>query len=612
MTQTRGVDSPVGELASRLFVPQERLGWEFVEPAPAARSPLLSQEPQWLEPSPPDLRELQAQHRRAKDKLPKACALIAVVFLFGIALPSTLAVLAALVMGGVWIAPVISLSSQMTAAQGRAEHERHARRAAYEQAHSEWQRAISAQDSAEQKRLTEAMHWFPLDLRAATGRVDVFGGSGNGRAVLFATMGASLIAAGNRVTLLDFTEESIGHPLSVLMHEWGGPVTTIELPEDLAVLDLLAGLSVQDAAELLASAVHSDRGGDDHNDRRDLAADLLVAVLSRLDEQPIVARLVAGLRTLNNTYDLRTESALADEEVARLVTASHDLVIGERVKDELRSLISRLQLLVPSGRPDPRQSGSPFAPFEGTGLTIYSTTAAESERQKELLDRLLVALSIRAIRLGIGDGTAPVVLVVAGADNLDKSTLESLARHARNSGTRLVYMFDHLRDDARVLLGGPHSASVLMQLGNAEEAAAAATFLGRGHRFVLSQVSRQQGTTTTVGGGTSVTEQASESVTEGVNRGGSRQGSNWGTQKSRTESESMSWSTNTSWSLADSRTDGQIDARVYEFTVEPTEIQALPPTAFALVDNTDGHRRIAMGNCDPRISELDRVATQPR
>jgi hypothetical protein len=523
-----------------------------------------------------------------------------------------LALLASLVMGGMWVAPVIFFRSEMTAAQSAAERERSTRRAAYEQAHSEWQRAMTAHDYTEQKRLTETMHWFPLDVRSTTGRVDVFGGSGNGRAALFATMGASLLATRNRVVLLDFTEESIGHPLSVLMHEWGRAVTTRKLPEDLAALDLLAGLNPQDAAELLASAVHAGRRRDEHDDRRDLAADLLVTVLSRLAGVPTMARLVAGLRALNNTYDLRTESSLSDEEAAQLVDASHDSVVGERVKDELRLLISRLQLLVPAGRSDPGRPGAPFAPFETTGLTIYSTTTVESERQKELLDTLLVALSIRAIRSQAGDASASLVLVVAGGDHLGKFALESLARHARNSRIRLVYMFDHLRNDVRELLGGPHSAAILMQLGNAEEAAVAATFIGRGHKLVLSQLSRQRGRTNTVGGGTSSTRQVSESVTEGNSHGGSRHGSNWGTHRSWTESESMSRSTNRSWSLADSYTDGQVDARVYEFTVEPTEIQALPPTCFVLVDNADGHRRIAMGNCDPRISGLDRVALRPR
>jgi hypothetical protein len=510
-----------------------------------------------------------------------------------------------------WVAPVIFLRSQMTAAQSAAERERSTRRTAYEQAHSEWQRAMTAHDYAEQKRLTETMHWFPLDVRSTTGRVDVFGGLGNGRAALFATMGASLLAARNQVLLLDFTEESIGHPLSVLMHKWGGAVTTLKLPEDLAALDLLAGLNPQDAAELLASAVLAGHRGDEHDDRRDLAADLLVTVLFRLAGAPTMARLVAGLRALNNTYDRHIESSLSDEEAAQLVEASHDSVVGERAKDELRSLISRLQLLVPAGRPRPGRPGAPFVPFEVTGLTIYSTTAVESERQKHLLDRLLVALSTRAIRSRTGDA-ASLVLVVAGADHLGTFALESLARHARNSHIRLVYMFDHLRNDVRELLGGPHSAAVLMQLGNAEEAAVAATFIGRGHKFVLSQLSRQRGRTNTIGGGTSSTRQVSESVTEGSSHGGSRHGSNWGTHRSWTESESMSRSTNRSWSLADSYTDGQVDARVYEFTVEPAEIQALPPTCFVLVDNADGHRRIAMGNCDPRISGVNRVALRPR
>src|SRR6184192_2630751 len=42
------------ELADRLFVPWERLGWEFVPPAPPAPSPDADREPVWVEPPEPD------------------------------------------------------------------------------------------------------------------------------------------------------------------------------------------------------------------------------------------------------------------------------------------------------------------------------------------------------------------------------------------------------------------------------------------------------------------------------------------------------------------------------------------------------------------------------
>jgi hypothetical protein len=619
MTTSHAADVAVAALALRLFVPDERFGWEFVQPAPASPSPILAQEPRWLEPPPPDLRALQTQHSQAKSKLPKACVLIGVLSLFGLAqLPSALGVLAllvALVMAAIWIAPVVNVDSQLNAATRRAEQDRAVRWTVYARDYASWQAAVSAHDHAERQRLAESMQWFPLDMRGTTRRVDVFGGCGNGRAVLFAVLGASLLSAGNRITLLDFTEEAIGHPLSVLAAKLGVPVTAMELPDDLAELNLLADLDATDAAELLASALHPRRLADEHEDRRDVAADLLLAVLTRLGRPLTVARLVAGLRALNNTYDVNVERILADAEVAQLAESAHDLVIGERTRDELRSLISRLLLLVPSGRTG-GPTGSRFVPLGGAGLTIYSTTSEGNERRKVLLDRWLTALSIHAVSRDGGTTGAPSVLVVAGADHLGKATLESLARCARRSSTRLIYLFDHLRDDVRALLGGPDSATVLMRLGNDEEAAAAAAFIGRGHKFVLSQVSRQRGQTKTVGGGTSTTDQISESVTEGSSRGGSRQGlhggSNWGSSTTHGWSESRSGSSSTSWSLADSRTDGQVDARVYEFNVEPTEIQALPPTAFVLVDNADGDRRVAMGNCDPRITEFDRLATTPR
>ncbi len=52
--------------------------------------------------------------------------------------------------------------------------------------------------------------------------------------------------------------------------------------------------------------------------------------------------------------------------------------------------------------------------------------------------------------------------------------------------------------------------------------------------------------------------------------------------------------------------------RVYEFSVEPTQIQQLPPTAFVLVDSSLGERRAALGDCNPGIVLLPRVASTAR
>jgi hypothetical protein len=216
-----------------------------------------------------------------------------------------------------------------------------------------------------------------------------------------------------------------------------------------------------------------------------------------------------------------------------------------------------------------------------------------------------------------------MMLVVAGADHLGRAGLEAMARHAEISGVRLVYMFERLAGDSESFLGGGGSTSVLMRLGNAREAAAAAEFIGRGHVFVLSRLTEQVGKSFSTSDASSVGGQESVSETEGTSggsgsvraRGGvfSRPAGTYrskGWNRSVTVSRSSTWERTHSISEGDQFNRGETMERSYEFTVEPTAIQQLPPTAFVLVDPA-GSRRAVWGDCNPGIVLLSRVSDQP-
>ena len=54
---------------------------------------------------------------------------------------------------------------------------------------------------------------------------------------------------------------------------------------------------------------------------------------------------------------------------------------------------------------------------------------------------------------------------------------------------------------------------------------------------------------------------------------------------------------------------------MYEFAVEPTQIQSMPMSAFIFVGAAKGQRQVVAADCNPGISLLDRVAritTGPR
>jgi hypothetical protein len=232
-------------------------------------------------------------------------------------------------------------------------------------------------------------------------------------------------------------------------------------------------------------------------------------------------------------------------------------------------------------------------------------------RRKDALDRVLFARTLHELRAR-RPGKAPDVLVVAGADHLGRESLEAMARQARRSGVRLVLLMERLRNELRELLGSSDSAAVLMRLGNAQDAAAAAEFIGRGHRFVLSQLTEQAGRTITEGAATSKGETDGTTVTEGTTRGRGAGGFTSGTSKSLAESRTRSWQETANRSQAESTTTGETTSRVYEFAVEPTTIQSLPATAFILVESGGSGRRVALADCNPGTCLLDRVAADAR
>ena len=199
------------------------------------------------------------------------------------------------------------------------------------------------------------------------------------------------------------------------------------------------------------------------------------------------------------------------------------------------------------------------------------------------------------------------MLMLLGGDDLGLSSLETMVRLARRAGVRTVVFVEHLRGDMVHLLGGADSASVIMRLGNAQEAASAADFIGRGYKFVLNQLSRQISD--------AVTEGESKSWGAGgtvSNSHSTMSGAGSGVSNTSGVSRTDNWSRTVNWSTTNTVSDGSSVSRVYELAVEPTQIQSLPTTAFVLVDAYDGPRRIVAADCNPGIALLERIAGDTR
>jgi hypothetical protein len=510
-----------------------------------------------------------------------------------------------------WIGPIVVADKNIDAARQKAQAARASEWSRYQQALHRWHSTVAEHDGAERRRREAAMVWFPVQLESQPSRIDIFGGTGDGWASLLTTLGSSVLASGAGMLVLDFSEQDICRELAALASTSGVPVRRLDLPEALDGLNLLGGLDAEEVAELLAEALQTMRRSAADADLRDLDVHLLASVTEQLEPPLTFHRIAAGLRVLQRRYDGSSEGPLSVVELQRLVARVDTVGQGDRIQDELRFVGNTLELL--------RQrhvwaSVGPEDILPGGSLTVIATTG-DNQRRKDFTDRVVFHAVLQHLRRRWWAG-GQGMLVVAGADHLGKDALEVMAKRARMSGLRLVYLIEHLRDDLQQLLGGSDSAALVMRLGNAQEAAAAAEFIGRGHKFILNQLTKQVGTTFTRGESSSWGEQEGTSETTGFSSGTTSSGlfhgsSNRGRSHSFATSRSRTWQDTRNTSEAYSTTDGTTESRVYEFTVEPTQIQSLPATAFILVEAGHGGRRVVVGDCNPGIVTLPKVAQQP-
>ncbi|MBF6332351.1 hypothetical protein [Nocardia transvalensis] len=507
----------------------------------------------------------------------------------------------------------------------------------FEADHRAWEAAVVEHDQREHHRVTTALLWYPLRPESRPSRVDVFGGTVDGWASLLTTVGAALLSSGGHVLVLDFTEGQLVGDLARFAAPLGCPVQAVELPGHRHRLntgnseldtrpanadDLLVGLAAGEVAEFFAEAVHTLRnhesggaaaGGHGFVDLRSLDTELLQAVCDRLDQPVTFARIAAGLKVLRRVYQRGSDEPLTDTEIAGLTAFADDVGSTDKVADELQ-LLTGLVGLAANQPAEASTTGGRLQLLPSSGLSVLATTSPHP-RRKDLLDRLVVQRLLHELRernyaernITRDPRAADAdVVIVAGADHLGLASLEALSRQARRAGLRLVIMIEHLRSELTQLVGGSDSATIFMRLGNAAEAAAAAEFIGRNHKFVLSQLTEQVGHTFTHGTSSTTGESLSNTATQGYSGTFFDQMPN----SSRSVSRAQNWSETLSKSQADSTSTGQTLGRVYEYAIEPTTLQGLPPTAFILVENGRAGRRVVAADCNPGITLLDRVAGQ--
>ncbi|MFD8637470.1 hypothetical protein [Streptomyces sp. NPDC059533] len=490
-------------------------------------------------------------------------------------------------------------------------HERARHWALHQERVGAWQQMVHEHWQAQLRRQAAADTWFPLLLGAGQARVDVIGGTGDGWASLLATVGGPVLHDGQALLVLDMTEEAIALELAELAAHRRVPAEYIPFPAAALRTDLGAEFDPEELADSLAGAFATMRPPGTDTDLVSIDATVIRTVARRLDVPLTYPRLTAGLAVLLRLYEPAADGSgpLTAPEVTRLTEAIDSVGSGERRINELHHMKDQLDALSEVAGETAASAAANRAVAEWWvpgQLTVVSTDGL-GPRRKDLADRILFFRILHALRsrtFAPGTGT----LVVAGADHLGRDALEFLARQARTAGIRLVLFLEHLREGTVHLVGGAGSATVFMRMGNGEEAQAAAEFIGREHTFIVNQLTQQIGETLTTGRGDSYGEQSGESSTHTsgslLDKGGS--------STSRGTSLSRSWQQTVNSSQAISTTRGETSSRLYEFRVEPTQLQALPPTGLILVETTPASRRVAFGDCNPGISMMPRVSPLPR
>ncbi len=609
IAETGGLPEALSRL---LLAPQERVGWEYAPPDPITAHPDLHRQPQWVAPPSSDVSALEQKKSQQMRRLPVRILIVFMFFLLSTSVSASLGLIFALALSAFWFGPLIATKVRIGEIESAAKASLERSRAQHREALQRWEESVRSHDAAERQRVDSALHWFPVLLPSDSRRLDVFGGTVDGWGQLLVTLGSGILASGSGILLADFTEQEVGRGLADLADRHGHGVRHLALPAQLTEAGLLENLDAEDVGEVLAEAIHSMRQSEsgEHVDLRGLGADVIRGVADGLEGRVTFARLSAGFRVLQRVYDVEEAGVLSAEEVRKLSAYADALGQTQRVQNEVSFLGSAVDLLARQDRDG--YGVEPTSLWPAGGVTVLATSSP-SERRKDFTDRVVFHVLLHQLRTN-SVRSRPPVLVIAGGDHIGRAGLESLARQARRTGVRLIYLLHHLRGDLQQILGDPDSTALLMRQGNAREAAAAAEFIGRGHKFALSQLTMQIGDTRTQGGGRSVGVTNSVAETEGTSHS---VGIRWDSA-GRSSSQSTTWSTahsvqdSTNWSEAESLTQGETQARVYEFEVEPTTIQRLPETAFILVNPGGQGRRALLGDCNPRLVGVDKLATSPR
>jgi hypothetical protein len=589
----------------RLFAPGQRLGWTFrdryqflqafTEPAP---------QPQ---PLPEHLlhEEHEARQRHSRlvcvagkifGKIIVSCVLLAMMWkildsIFHISIfyisshtystikdfgEATLSLL--LVAGGLTIGisgAIIILSKRALARKtGAVVQARHQSQIAHQQETDEWHQRKKTYEQAEETRIDQLVEWGAVHTPAGFHRLDIFGGNLESWKEFLTGYGASVLPT-RPVIVIDLSGEMVCLKLTSTAQAADFDVDVQILPDDLARTSLLSGLSAQHIVDAVIESMHGDNPNT-AREERSLKHRILTSLCHALGNDLSFGRIGAGLRALLEEPD--TSGYLTTEERNYITDELFSARYRHHAHDQLRCLESYIQPL--------EKLGTEYIERDPAYLTCMALASQGHNVRADLLTDLIVQwLTCRIVT----HSTNIPEVIIAGADTIALQHLDRLSDACERRNIHLTFLFRHLRDTAVHFLGG--GVTGFMKLSNTAEATHAADFIGRHHKFVISQI------TTTLGGNHTHTDTDTdgESHTQAITWSATH---NWSTSSS--EAEGTNWS------------ETQTRQRVYEYTVEPTTLQHLPDhTMLLITTQPDTPPHLTPIEFHPTILNHPRASTDP-
>jgi hypothetical protein len=561
------------------------IGWEWAPPPLPEPSAMRQQEPKWEEPLmlPPS----PGMDSKTKGILILVGGIVTLILAFQAA--GWLVVsLPLLIIGGVRLARAQNDPSRPDTLVSREDKWRE-----YEKLHNEWSSAILREEAERQRRFAAAPRWYPIARIDPNRRMDIFGGGIEGWASFMHSAFSALLARGMPMAVLDLTRRDLARRAL-----WPGAGSTpapllVAIPSQLQLYDPLVG--TQHPSDIAALLTSSENPSDDWA-RRDIETGILRRTADALGGKVSLPRLLAGVTSLLAPDSPLVSDVLSAEERRTILDPNFIVMLGGDSAGHLGRMSAVLEAVVRRSHLDSAEVATTPQPlpFFSRSSTVISADPSGDPELRRRLDNLVAASLVD--RLGQPEPCDGLLLIV-GADRLSRSVLEGLISGAQERGLRLVMFFEHLRGEARELLGRGMTDTIVMQLGNYDDATTAANFIGKQHRFVVSSISLTVGTQ--FGGsdthGFSITDSNSytsqhmgpDSVSTGRSRG-------------------MSFNYSRTW--AETENYGETSTRSEEFVARAEDIQRIPTTGFIYVTAVGGRQHVIFGDCHPAIAGSPLVA----